>query len=321
MRQGRLLGVALVVISACGYGSGPILAKGVYAAGTDWLTLLAWRFTLGAALTWAWLAARPAGRDAVRRLTRRQIAIFLAVGIVFAGNAATYYAAVQVAPVSLVALLLYVYPALVAVLATWFGEAFEGRRPWFALGIAVFGAALTIGGIRAGTSAVGVALAAASPLIYSAYILLAARVAGERRGVSAAAHRERAGTATPPVLATALMITGTWLIIMLLAVAAREPALPWQVAPRAWPGLIGIAVLSTVLAIQAFYAGVSRIGAAQAALVSTMEPVFTVILAVVVLDERLSPMQLVGALFVVAAVVLAQSGHGAAARAAVAPEA
>ncbi len=321
MRQRQLVGIALVVVSACGYGSGPLLAKGVYAAGADWLTLLAWRFTLGAALTWGWIVASSSGREALRRLTRRRAAAFLGLGMVFAGNAATYYAAVELVPVSLVALLLYVYPALVAVLAMRFGQSFEGRRPWAALGIATFGAVLTVGGIRAGTNPLGVALAAASPLIYSGYILLSALVAGERRGATAHARRAGGDPDVPPLVAAALMISGTWLVLVVLAVAVREPALPWQVPSDAWPGLVGIAVLSTAIAIQAFYAGVSRIGAAQAALVSTMEPVFTVTLAVLVLGERLGALQLVGAVFVVAAVLLAQTGRGVAARVAVAREA
>ncbi len=316
MRRRHLVGIALVVISACGYGSGPLLAKGVYAAGIDWLTLLAWRFTFGVALTWGWVLLWPSGRGALRRLTPRRAAVPVALGMLFAGNAATYYAAIERAPVSLVALLLYVYPALVAVFAMRFGRAFEGRRPWIALGIATLGAAFTVGGIRAGTDTLGVALAIASPIIYSGYILLAARFAGERRGVTAEARRSGSGAddAVPPAVAAALMIVGTWLVFATLSVVGREPALPWQVPAAAWPGLLGIAILSTALAIAAFYAGVSRIGAAQAALISTIEPVFAVTLAVLLLGERLGPLQALGGVLVVAAVLLAQTGQSVAAR-------
>ncbi|MDA8202841.1 MAG: DMT family transporter [Chloroflexi bacterium] len=340
MRRAQIIGALLVATAALGYASGPLLAKGVYATGTDWLALLAWRFTLAGLLTWGWLVTARGGRAALRRLTARQAAVLIGLGMVFAGNATTYYAAVQLAPVSLVALLLYVYPAIVAVGAMRVGRPFEGRRAWVALGISVVGAALTIDGIETGADPIGIALAAASPVIYAGYILLAGRASGERPGARRAspsaptagrASGERplgstgavrgAVSEVPPLLATALMMLGTWLVVAALAVASGERVLPGQIPPAAWPGLIGIAVFATAVAIQAFYAGVSRLGAARAALVSTLEPVFTVSLAVLLLGERLAPLQVLGGALVVAAVLLAQTGRPASIEAVVEREA
>ncbi len=340
MRRAQIIGALLVATAALGYASGPLLAKGVYATGTDWLALLAWRFTLAGLLTWGWLVTARGGRAALRRLTARQAAVLIGLGMVFAGNATTYYAAVQLAPVSLVALLLYVYPAIVAVGAMRAGRPFEGRRAWVALGISVVGAALTIDGIETGADPIGIALATASPVIYAGYILLAGRASGERPGARRAspsallagrASGERplgstgavrgAVSEVPPLLATALMMLGTWLVVAALAVASGERVLPGQIPPAAWPGLIGIAVFATAVAIQAFYAGVSRLGAARAALVSTLEPVFTVSLAVLLLGERLAPLQVLGGALVVAAVLLAQTGRPASIEAVVEREA
>jgi drug/metabolite transporter (DMT)-like permease len=69
-------------------------------------------------------------------------------------------------------------------------------------------------------------------------------------------------------------------------------------------------VFSTALAIQAFYASSARIGAAQTALVSTVEPVWTIALATLVFGEYLSPVQLVGGALVLGGVVLAQTTPG-----------
>ena len=41
----------------------------------------------------------------------------------------------------------------------------------------------------------------------------------------------------------------------------------------AWLPLIGVGIVSTAIALQAFYAGARRIGAAQASLVSTVGPI------------------------------------------------
>ena len=102
------------------------------------------------------------------------------------------------------------------------------------------------------------------------------------------------------------------MVIGLLAVlAARARPCPPTVPQDAWFGLFGIAIFSTALAISAFYAGTARIGAAQAALVSTVEPVWTITLATLIFDEHLAPLQLVGGALVIGGVILAQTTPGA----------
>ncbi|MGZ6269720.1 MAG: DMT family transporter [Candidatus Limnocylindrales bacterium] len=309
MDRRRSFGIALAVASACGYGSGPLFAKGVYGAGVDWLTLLAWRFLIGALLSWTWLLVWPANRAALRTLTRRRVLALLGLGALFVGNAGTYYAALETVPASLAALIVYIYPALVAVLAIRFGRALEGRRPWAALAIVTLGVGLTIGGIETKTDPLGVGLVFASPVIYAVYIILSARLAGERRGATAGA-RMGGGAATPPAVVGAVMMSATCAVVVALALATREPVLPWQVPGDAWFGLLGIAIFSTALAIQAFYASTARIGAAQTALISTVEPVYTVVLATLLFGERLAPLQLLGGTLVLAGVLLAQTTPG-----------
>jgi drug/metabolite transporter (DMT)-like permease len=53
-------------------------------------------------------------------------------------------------------------------------------------------------------------------------------------------------------------------------------------------------------------AGISRVGPSTAGILMTAEPVLTVALASLVLDERLGPLQLAGGLLVVAAVIVLQ---------------
>jgi drug/metabolite transporter (DMT)-like permease len=59
-----------------------------------------------------------------------------------------------------------------------------------------------------------------------------------------------------------------------------------------------------MIAISLFLAGLPRIGAPQAALLSTVEPVVTLALAVTLLGDRLRPGQLLGAAAVLLAVVI-----------------
>lgn len=311
MDRRRLLGIALAAASACGYGSGPLFAKSVYGSGLDWLALLYWRFLIGGLLVWAWALLVRENRGAFRDLSRRRVVALLGLGAFFVGNASTYYAALEYVSASLAALVVYIYPALVAVLSIRWGHGLHGGRPWAALVIVTTGVVLTIGGIETRAEPIGIALIVASPIIYSAYIILAARLAGERKGQTAASRTGGAGAETRPAVAASLMITGTFAVVGTLAVVGGRPVLPADVPADAWFGLTGIAVFSTALAISAFYAATARIGAAQTALVSTVEPVWTITLAVLLFGETLSPVQLVGGALVLGGVILAQTTPGA----------
>src|SRR3954469_6925604 len=101
MERERLIGIALIVISACGYGSGPLFAKPAYAAGVDWLTLLAWRFLFAAVVSWAWLLVWPAQRRTLRALSRRRVVILVLLGVFFVGNSGTYFAGLEYLDASL----------------------------------------------------------------------------------------------------------------------------------------------------------------------------------------------------------------------------
>ena len=282
-----------------------------YGSGLDWLALLYWRFLLAGLLVWAWAILVPANRAGLRALPRRRVVALLGLGAFFVGNASTYYAALQYISASLASLIVYIYPALVAVLSIRFGHGLHGRRPWAALGIVSVGVALTLGGIETHAETVGLVLAVSSPCLYAVYIVLAARLAGERRGETANDRTGGDGAETRPAVAAAVMIGATFVVVALLAAATGEPMVPWRVPGGAWYGLAGIAVFSTALAISAFYASTARIGAAQAALVSTVEPVWTITLATFLFGERLSTVQLFGGLLVIVGVIVAQTTPGA----------
>lgn len=304
-----LAGILLTIVSAFGFGSGALFAKPVYAAGVDWHTLMTWRFTLGAGLSWAWVAASPGGRAAVGTLNRRAVYVAVALGILYTGNSSTYFAGLETVPASLAALIVYVYPAIVAVLTLRLGRRLEGRRAWGALGLALAGVVLAVGTLDAATAPPisGLALMIASPVIYSVWIVLSARLAGERRSGVGNGGAGGAGGAHP-LAAGALMMTATATAFWISALAVGRPVLPWQVPTEAWGGIAGVGIVATFVAIQAFYAGAHRIGAARASLVSTVEPIWTIALAGLLFGERLSPIQLVGGAMILSGVILAQTG-------------
>lgn len=317
--SGRILGLGLVLLSAVGFGSGALFAKPIYATGVDWLTLLAWRFLFAALLSWAWLLVWPAQRRALVRMSRRRVLVLSLLGLLYLGNSGTYFAGLETVDVSLAALIVYLYPALVAVMSIRFARRLEGRRAWSALALATLGVALAVGGIDP-TSAPplgGLLLILVSPLIYAVWIILAARLGGERAAARVAPQGvppHDSETTTQPeqteaAPAAAIMLTATAAGWWLAALALGRPVQPTLVPAEAWPHLLGVGVLATAVAVQAFYAGARRIGAAQASLVSTVEPVYTIVLATLLFGEMLGPVQVLGGILVIVGVIIAQVGE------------
>jgi drug/metabolite transporter (DMT)-like permease len=91
-----------------------------------------------------------------------------------------------------------------------------------------------------------------------------------------------------------------------MATALQRPLAPALIPSEAWLGILGVGVLATFVAIVAFYAGAQRVGAAQAALISTVEPIWTITLAAILFGELLQPIQLVGGVLIIGGVLLAQ---------------
>jgi Predicted permeases len=229
------------------------------------------------------------------RLRRNQLVTLLALGaIVYTGQSLTYFIALRSLPASLVVLIAYIYPSLVVVAGWLFLRRSVSAWHWVALAASFAGVAMLVGGARFQLSwalAWPIVLAIASPTIYTGYILIG----------------ERVMSSVPAVAASAVIMSGAALAFCLLAALNHELALPRNAT--GWAIGVGIALIPTMVAISLFLAGLPRVGAARAALLSTWEPVVTVLLAVVILGDRLSIIQVIGGVLVLLAVIVVQAAH------------
>lgn len=77
----------------------------------------------------------------------------------------------------------------------------------------------------------------------------------------------------------------------------------------AWAAVFAIAIVCTVVAMLGLFVGIRHLGAADAATLSTLEPVVTIVLAAIFLGEAFTPLQILGGAIVLTAVVwLARTG-------------
>jgi drug/metabolite transporter (DMT)-like permease len=320
--SGQALGIALVLVSAAAFGSGALFVQPLYDEGMEPLSVLFWRFFTAALFGWGFLLLSGPRRRSLFALSRRRVLVLLLLGALYVGNSYAFIASLQVVSISLASIIAYLYPAIVAVMATRFLRRLEGRRAWIALGISIVGIALTVGGIPDGQLPPlwGLALAFANPVIYASWIILQARLAGERPAGGGRVVDELEippgdadvstdRDAPDPSPAAALMTTATAGVYALLLLTTGGSLSPAAVPSAVWPALLGLGLVATAIAIQTFYAGVKRVGGARASLISTVEPVYTVALAVILFGESLTPMQIAGGALVIFAVVLAETGR------------
>ncbi len=104
----------------------------------------------------------------------------------------------------------------------------------------------------------------------------------------------------PFAAATVVMLAAA--AVFGLGVVAEGPRFPASVA--GWGCVLAIALVSTVMAMVGFFAGLKRLGASDAASLSTLEPVVTFILAAMFLDEPVTLIQVLGVALVLGAVVV-----------------
>lgn len=287
----RPTGTLLCVASGAAFGATAIFAKLAYDAGANVGTVLSLRFAIAAILFWGLLAARRAPAGVRPALPRRDIGAGIALGAFgYALQAGLYFIALERIDASVLTLLVYIAPAIVAGAAIAMGRESVNARRLGALALASAGLALVVAGAGAGElEPVGAGLGLICAVVYSTYILVSERVAGR----------------VEPIVLAALVCTGATVTLVSGSVALGQFR-PGDVAPEGWIWLTAIAVVSTVASISLFFAGLRRVGPTTASILSTVEPVVTVVLAYLVFAETLTVAQLAGGALVLAAVLVLQ---------------
>lgn len=283
--RGDVLGIAGVVVSACAYGTVPIFAKVAFLFGISLTQFLTWRFALAAALLW--IIALVMER---RFPTRMQFLRLIAMGAAgYAGQAAAFFGALERIPAAMCALLLYTYPAIVTLGAAAFLREHLTRRKLVAIVVAFAGTTLLVQGHAGGLNTLGVAFAMLSALMYSGYVLFGSHLFRE----------------TPPIATAASVMSATAISFWAYAALTGTVTAPANATNAALIAII--AVVGTAIPVLAFVIGMPRVGPSRASILSTIEPVVTIILATIVLGEPLRLVQMAGAACVLGSVIVLEA--------------
>jgi drug/metabolite transporter (DMT)-like permease len=264
-------GVAFALLSTGLTGWAPIFGKMAYHAGVDPFTLVALRTTLAAAGLWLFYLARWRSMIAI---DWRNLIGCLSMGFVNGIGSLFYYTGLQRIDASLVGFLWAVYPIWVFILLSASGQDIS-RVAVVRLAVAIAGLVmLTKGGVGQPDS-LGVMLLLASGAAYGWHLVLGQWVLAD----------VQARTVTLYVLTSMAVTVGV------ARVLGGQPIKPISLAGWQAIALLG---LVTLLSRLFMFAGLRKLGGIQTALIGLGELFVTLLVAYVVLGERLSLWQWAG---------------------------
>ncbi len=277
--------VGLACAGAAAYGVTVVIGRELARGGLAPATALGIRFAVAAAALALLLAIRGVPRAPWQRALR-----ILALGAIgYAGQSTLFYMSLQRGPAAASILLFYAYPALVCAIG-W--AVLHERRPargtCLALALSACGTAVVAtasGPIAIQPAAVAFALAAA--LVFALYVL-----AGQRLTAGVDAMTTAAWVAAGAALASACQGAVTRGFV--------SPAGDWM--------LLAAYGLFTAAAFTLMFAALARLGARHTSVVMTLEAVFAVGLAALLLGESLGAGQAAGGAAILAATVVVSRG-------------
>jgi drug/metabolite transporter (DMT)-like permease len=221
------------------------------------------------------LALVPSVLRSLRALPMRLWLAYAGVGALVALHWLTFYGAIKLANASVAATCIALAAPFTALVEPWLTRTrFSARE--LMLGLAVLpGVALVVGGVPTGMRD-GIVVGAISALLVAVFGSL-----NKRR-----AHRGEALTATALELGSGVVVLSA--LAPLLAVALPELAGPLLQWPTARDGvlLLTLALACTLLPFSLSFVALRHISAFSAQLAINLEPVYTIVLAAVLLGEQ-----------------------------------
>ena len=266
------------------FASNTSLAALAYRGGATPLAVLLARSCTAFVLLYLLLGAR--GVPRVLPMPQRRAALL--IGCVFASYSYGVLVAIQYLPVGLVVATFYTFPILVALIEWWSGRQAFNARTATALLIAFIGILLALDVFGAPLHRFGIALCLAGAVGVTIVMTASARVRGN-------------GDSRPITLH---MLGAAITIFSVVAVVHGGVQLPHTTI--AWLAFLA-APLFYSFGIVTLFVVFAEIGPVKASLLMNIEPVTSVLLGFLLLDQRLGHTQLLGVALVVAAVLLIES--------------
>ncbi|MEP2947789.1 MAG: DMT family transporter [Lentilitoribacter sp.] len=275
-------GIGLSVLSAASIAIGPSLAKFAYGQGTDLITVMVVRGFVMIGICVLILALK-------RRLTVPSLEVMilcLASGISFAAMSYGYFGAVQSIPVGIAVTLYFLHPILLMLVAHFLGLNHVTKRQMFFSVVVLFGLGIAVGVNIQGLNGQGILLSLLAAVSVTAMILLNAKALPKSDAIT-----------------INLLMVAVTTVIFLIWNAGLGNKLSFPSNAIGWTAVLGVGLSFTIGLLSFFYA-VEIIGPVLATMITSLQPLFAILFASLLLSENLTLLQISGALLVIGGLAL-----------------
>jgi drug/metabolite transporter (DMT)-like permease len=298
------LGYAMVLTAASLWAVNGVVSKVIIESGGIPAQRLTEVRTTGGFLFLA--AALALVRPESLRVRRAELPVLLVFGVL--GLALVqwfYFEAISRLDIGVALLIQYIAPVLVALWARFAYHEPVRRRIWAALGLSIVGIALLVQLWQGPTlDGLGVAAALGSAVTFAVYVLSAERAVTRRDPVSLVCYGFLFASIFWAVLQPWTSFPAGLVDESVSLLGRLE-----DISLPVWLLMGWMAILGTIVPFALLAASLRHIPASRAAITAMFEPVAATVFAFAWLGESLTAFQLVGAVVVLGAIVLAQTAR------------
>lgn len=284
MKNTKTIGSLCIIGTTICYGLVPALSFKAFATGIVTETLLFNKFFFAAILMWAYIFVR----KIPFRLGRQAAKTMLAIVLSYIGIATTLYLSFNYISGSLATIISFTFPAMVIAVEMISGREKVRIIKIAAVIISIAGLCLIVWSPDLEIKILGVIFALCCAVCYTVYTI----------GLSSESIKDINSlvTAGYVLAASAVFNFGRCLI-------SGQPLMAENGVQLAY--LLLLSVVCAFAAILLFCFGVKCIGASNASIINTFEPVFACIFGYLLVGDIITPSMVIGGLLVVTAVLLA----------------
>ena len=279
----RTKGLLATMISAVFFGLIPLFVKTICAGGGNSVSAAFYRFFLSVPILYIYLKAQGISM----RVTRTEFAKIALITIFgYGGTAVLLFSSYNFIPSGMSTTIHFMYPVFTILGCMIFFK--EKVSPLKLLCVALcFGGILLFYNGESGGSVLGMALSFLSGVTYAFYTI----------------YLEKSGLQKMENLKL-IFYMNTVAAAMILVMALLTAQFTLRLTPLAWGTAVFFATATSLIGVLGYQIGVKCIGPQNAAILSTFEPITSVIVGVLVYREAFSARTLLGCLCVLSAVVI-----------------
>ena len=285
-KRARRAGITYGALAAASYGTNPLFALPLYAAGIGINSVLFYRYAIALVLYGLWLKFV---KKTNFKINLKEGLVLLLLGLFFSLSSYTLFDAFKYIEAGIACTILFIYPVLVALIMAIFFREKVTKTVITSIGLITTGITLLYHGKDGATLNLhGVLIVLLSALLYSLYIVGV-------KNIKIINHMNSAK------MTFYVMLFGLIVYIANLHFCTELQPLT---SPVLWLFVCGLAILPTIISIETINIAIKLIGSTTTAILGSLEPLTALFFGIVFFHEELTPRIMLGVIAVLSGVIL-----------------